>query len=68
MIKRLSDRERLDLKYKEILAKAQGAAYPDTAARETAYMSVDFHHREEMEDAGNENKSWFQQMEGWEES
>jgi hypothetical protein len=68
MIKRLSDKERLQLKYEEILAKVKGAAYPDYAARETAYMSVDLHHREEEEAIGQENKSWFQQLEGWEES
>jgi hypothetical protein len=68
MIKRHSDKERLQLKYEEIFGNLQRAAYPDHAARETAYASNEMHYQEEREEAEQAGKSWFQQMEGWEDS
>jgi hypothetical protein len=68
MVKRLSDQERLTLKYREIYEKLQGAHYPDAAARENAYMSTYVNHEREREEVEQEGKSWLGRLDGWDQS
>ena len=69
MIDRLSERERLELKYREIVEGLQQRAYPDDLARETAMMSNQMHYAEEREEADGHGEcdGYLSSLDGWNE-
>jgi hypothetical protein len=64
MIKPLSDRERVELKYREILERMQGISYPDASASYYSQMSAEKRRNDEMNGA-SDNSHWTSNMEGW---
>ena len=69
MVGRLSDEERRKLRRKEIYDRAAGVTYVDAEARMAALTSMPLRYGEEEERSRDEApKSWFQELEGWEDA